>query len=144
MDKNIQGKSHDHRSQPTAEEHQSQRHRNKLNGERERLLLDLSGSLEDGDNNSEEHADKDRRSRQNKDEQQALVSQLDNVCLIHVFLLPPQWNVDTKPSTSNVQPSNMTSRNSFSGMEIVTGDNIIIPIASRMSDVTKSMTKKGM
>ena len=40
-------------------------------------------------------------------------------------------------------PSSITSRKILSGIEIVTGESIIMPIARRMLEVTKSMTKNG-
>ena len=44
---------------------------------------------------------------------------------------------------SIVQPSSMTNKNSFSGIEIVTGDNIIMPIAKRTFEVNKVNDEKG-
>ena len=37
----------------------------------------------------------------------------------------------------------MTKRNSLSGREIVTGETIIIPMAMRMFEITRSITMKG-
>ena len=37
----------------------------------------------------------------------------------------------------------MTNRNSFKGMDIVTGETIIMPIASRMLDTIRSMMTNG-
>lgn len=37
----------------------------------------------------------------------------------------------------------MTNRNSFNGMEIVTGETIIIPMARRMFDTMRSMMMNG-
>jgi hypothetical protein len=43
-----------------------------------------------------------------------------------------------------LQPSTKTNNMSLKGMEIIMGDNIIIPIDMRTLDTMRSMTTKGM
>ena len=44
---------------------------------------------------------------------------------------------------SRDQPSTITNKKSLSGSEMVTGDTIIIPMASRMLETMRSITTKG-
>ena len=44
---------------------------------------------------------------------------------------------------SRDQPSIITNKKSLSGSDIVTGETIIIPIAIRMLEITRSITTKG-
>src|SRR3546814_574386 len=51
--------------------------------------------------------------------------------------------VSTRPCTSLAQPSISTNKSSLKGSEIVVGDSIIMPSASRMLATTMSITRNG-
>ncbi len=81
--KDFRAVLHDLGPEPAPEQDQRQRRGDELHGEGQVLLLNLRRRLKNCDPQTEKQADQNRRRRENQDEEQSLISEIDDLGLKH-------------------------------------------------------------
>ena len=113
------------------------RDRDELHGEAERLLLYLREGLQEGDQDADDGGDENRDDRKPQDDKQARLRIVEDLRLTHIMY--PL----IRPWMSSVHPLTITNSSSLNGSDIVTGETIIMPIASRMLETMMSIAMNG-
>ena len=111
--------------------------RDQLHRETERLLLYLGKRLEKRDDDADHRRHYDRDERKAQHDYEACLGVIKYLRLAHIMY------PFTSPWMRSVQPLTMTNRSSLNGREIVTGETIIMPIASRMLETMMSIAMNG-
>ena len=128
--------------------------RDQLHSKAERLLLYLSKRLKKRDDDADHRRHYDRDKRKPEDDDEAGLGVIKYLSLTHnipsnlstfqlstfnFYIIYPF----TSPWIRSVQPLTMTNRSSLNGKEIVTGETIIMPIASRILETMMSIAING-
>ena len=111
--------------------------RDQLHSKAERLLLYLSKRLKKRDDDADHRRHQDRNQRKPEDDDEAGLGVIKYLRLAHIMY------PFTSPWIRSVQPLTMTNRSSLNGKEIVTGETIIMPIASRILETMMSIAING-
>ena len=125
------------RSHPRGAGEEREGYGDKFHGEPESLLLDLGKSLKQGYDYADDRSHDDRYERKAQHQHKAHLRVIEYLCVAHsIYPL-------TKPWIRSVQPLTMTNSRSLNGSEIVTGETIIMPIASSMLETIMSIAMNG-
>jgi len=122
---------------PRARRHYRDSYRDQLHGEPQCLLLYLRERLKERYDETNHRSDDDRYEREPEHKDQT------RLCIVKQLRLVHQMYPLMRPCMRSVHPFTITNSSSLNGSDIVTGDTIIIPIASRMFDTIMSIAMNG-
>src|SRR5664279_1827457 len=129
---------HHHLQHPRTGEKQHDEHPDQLRDERQGLLVDLRRGLKDADDQADDQNGQKQRPGEYQGHLDGLPADAHDDLRRHVAKL-----MTSEPSR-RCQPSTRTKSISLKGMEIITGDIIIMPIDISTLATTMSIIRKGM